>query len=617
MAKNKDSLASEIVGELKDLESRRKSLELEWIENFKKLWLDRKDLTEAEKDLIEKGITADVRVARLFSHFETKRPRIVNSIFSYDPIMRAKIIAETKIQNLKVLQIVVNKFMSEGLFVPFNHAFTQSLYTSVGWVGFSWDTQKYGDEAIDRINFTHYDTFNVYVPDTALSKGEVNVLYRRILKRRSYLEKHPKTYTNLDKIEKLNETEVNKTKNNTWAERMSVLNLITGKDEEARSYGALKDEDIVEIIERWDKDKVVSVANRKTIIREAEHIYPDIPMYPIRNYPSDTMFYGMDEIKLMADLPEYADEMKNLRLNIERRVAWPAALVSRKAKIRKEDLLPKPHQIIKTYDMDGYREVQRPDVKRILVDEEFISRQDMENVTGLYSYLKGGAAPRAETATTALTMKEAGMERMMSQVFFLNYDFFVPMAKDITSVLQDRMDAGVWINLSQNNSNPDMQRVTKQDIEGYVEWILSAYNIKSVADVNLQQNFLGMYDRMAGSPNVNRYELDKKAFEVFDFKNIDDLMVRGPEALIIDQMRDEDSEFGALLRQAANNPQLGEVLVMLMKAAMQRIQAGGQPGGGQPTEQGPPLSGVGNPAGGAAPMSMGRNQVGTGANLGI
>ena len=614
----KKAIAKNIVQEFSDLESRRKNKEKIWIDNYKKIWMYR-NYTEEEQDLLNRGITADVKQARHFSHFETKRPRISNTIFSYDPIMRALIEAEDSIKTFKVIQTVVNKFLRNGLHIPFNHALTQSLYTSVGWVGFNWDSDEYGGEVIEKIVFEMMDTFNTYVADTILERNNLEILYRRMFKKRSYLEKSD-NYKGIDKIKVQKSSDMASGNHNTWAERMDILNLVTGNKEEARSHGAKSDDDIIEIVERWEKDRVVTIANRTEIIRDTEHIFKGfLPFYPIRNYPSDSSFYGMDEVSLLADLPEYADEMKNLRLNIERRVAWPAALVSRKAKIKKEDLVPKPHQVIKTYDMDGYREVQRPDVKGILLDEEFISRQDMENSTGLFSYLKGGAAPRAETATTALTMKEAGMERIMTQIFHLNFDFFKPMCRDMTTVLQDKLDAGIWIAMApEGTDQQDISKVAKADIQGYVDWILSAYNIKSVADTNLQQNFIGLYDRLSKSTNIDKYELDKKALEVYDFKNIDDLMLHGPEAKLIQAIRTNE-QFGALILQAADNPQLQQILVTLVQAALQKSQGGGVPGGQAGGNNGTAVGpGVANPAGGAAPRSMGINSgVGGGEGLGF
>ena len=178
------------------------------------------------------------------------------------------------------------------------------------------------------------------------------------------------------------------------------------------------------------------------------------------------------------------------------------------------------------------------------------------------------------------------------------------MLEDMTAVLQDNLNKGVW--LQYGNKSP--KDISKSDLQAVIKWEISAFNIKSVSDINLQQNFLQLYDRLQKSDNVNTYELDRKLMQVFDIKNASEILLSGSQKQILDLLL-ANKEFASLMLQAVDNPEIlqsvmglmkinPEVLMQLTKLLGSKpMQPGGLPEGGMPPMPMGGMSGMPNMAG--------------------
>jgi hypothetical protein len=574
-SKTETGLLLDTFGALKD---KRTGYDDKWTENFKRLFMY-KEYTEEEAEDILLGIKADIKQPRELSHIETKRPRIINTIFSYDPIARAIPRTEYSVDKAKAAEALTNQIVRKKLYVPFFHALTQALYTGTGIFGMGMNTVRDGNAELDDVFFEYCDIFGFYVPDGYLEIWQAPFIFRRMLKPRSYLEKHSDRYKNIDDIPKLGSTsEI--ISDSYYVERQNILGFNQGAKETNSALGSRnKDDDIIELVERWEPDRVYTVANRKTVIRDADHKRGFIPFYGIKNYPTENTFYGLSEFDMTGDTFEYQEESKNLRVDIMRRVAYPAVLVSDKAKIADSDLVIRPYQVIRTADMEGYREVQRAEVKKSLYDEEFIGKQDQENLTGLFSYIKGGDAPRAETATTGLMMKEAGMERINTTIFYNSESCLKPLFSNLFTMLKDNLKLGMWAEVVDESGNLFPKKLKQADIDGIFEWVISAFEIKSIADINLQQNMMSLYDRYQKSSNVNLYELDKLMAKTFNIKNTNDLLIKGPQKKILDTII-ANKDFAQMMLQIVEDPQRIERFLQIM-GNLSKPQQGQNPGNGQ------------------------------------
>jgi hypothetical protein len=101
----------------------------------------------------------------------------------------------------------------------------------------------------------------------------------------------------------------------------------TDKQEKDMWYGSTMpnpEDDQVEVIERWTKDKCISIANRCAVIEDAENYYKAqgkaqgneyaeglMPFNDARDYVDESLFYAKGEIDFIADQQELLNDLTN------------------------------------------------------------------------------------------------------------------------------------------------------------------------------------------------------------------------------------------------------------------------------------------------------------------
>jgi hypothetical protein len=104
----------------------------------------------------------------------------------------------------------------------------------------------------------------------------------------------------------------------------------TDKQEKDMWYGSTVGEDanLVEVIEYWTKDRVISVANRSVVIEDSENYYKSkakmngdkyasglMPFAVLRDYVDGSLFYAKSEIDFIADQQELLNDLTNQNID--------------------------------------------------------------------------------------------------------------------------------------------------------------------------------------------------------------------------------------------------------------------------------------------------------------
>ena len=104
----------------------------------------------------------------------------------------------------------------------------------------------------------------------------------------------------------------------------------TDKEEKDMWYGStiVDDDNQVEVIEHWTKDRVISVANRSVIIEDSENYYKLkakqngekfarglMPFCTLRDYVDGSLFYAKGEIDFIADQQELLNDLTNQNID--------------------------------------------------------------------------------------------------------------------------------------------------------------------------------------------------------------------------------------------------------------------------------------------------------------
>lgn len=524
------------------LSDERMTLEERWIENYKKYHIYREYTTKEIEDL-DLGMKTDIRIPREFSYLETKKPRVINALFAARPIMKVNPLtnkAERPAENFEIMmQNDFLKYLYEAVF----YSTDQSLMYGPGVFYFYWLLKNENGELIDRPGFGFKDIFNFYIPKGYVKPQTAPFVINRVIKLKSELEKRArkgskgKGYFNLDKLTS-EQYEKNVTSGRNYVnERLEILDIAPS----GYNKGSLH-LDFVEVIECWSTKEIITLGNRDTLIRHDKNEFGFIPFFGIKSYPDSLTFYNKGDIDYMGDAPQYATDVKNLRMDILKKIAHPGQIVSRRAQIDPIDLIPKPYQTVYTYDMDGYREIKRSDVKSSMYNEEAIAEANIENSTGIYSYLKGGYAPRGETARTTIEMKEASMERLSTMVFFNSIVTFTDMAYKYLQYCRKKMDNKRFFRYMNKKGDIDYLELDKDDITEDFEIIPNNITFRTLASAEAQTNMIGMFDRLLRSGGINKYELNKLLLNSFDILGENKILLRDDETHIIEYLR-ENQQF--------------------------------------------------------------------------
>jgi len=597
-----------VTSRYKYLQNQRKNLEEHWFERcFRKYYLSR-DYTDEELFDIEMGIKSSIKLTTEMEYIQTKSPRVMSRFFNVKPIVKVLPNDKEAMEPARKMETSLDKDFRDHLFTPMDMSMNQCLMYGTGILTHGWLFKKEADNLIDRVFFDWVDLYGFYILPTYMDIQVAPYCIRRILKPLSYLK------ANCGKGKIYNETEVNKITGEELSEkdegenylgkRLQVLRLSSSKGSDEGSGKGDKKLSYVELLEHWENDRVMTVANRKYSIRNKEDnpfkFYK--PFFGMRDYVVPECFYGLGEIDVLADGPRYAEDQKNMRIDIEKRVAYPAVIVGKGAMVDPEDLVSRPAQVVRATDIEQVREFAKADVKRSLFMEENIANSDMENKTGLYSYLKGGYAPRGETATTTSQMMASGDERINKMIISNAISFLKPLAEKTAILKIENTKKGVWHRFTQFLSL-SFEELTGEKMQGDFSFEPTIVSAKTISDIALQQQILGIYDRLAKSPTVSRYGIDKFLCDAFDIPDTENILADDKEAKILQLLRENPDMIDKILMltQGVSRMEASRKAMGAGGAAMpvEAIEAGGPPEGmalggmplGEVSPEGMPLGG--------------------------
>lgn len=263
------------------------------------------------------GIT-DTFVPMTFSTVET----MTSALFGSRPRFNYYAPADKDGQNTEILNALVNNYWDQDKW-------------SIKVINWGRDMLRYGTSVIyvhwadNKPCIINVPIRDFFIDPTANSLETAKYMGRRYLTTKKELESYEivdleksqgdevvfkKKYSNLDKV--------NNTKNASGEN--------TDKEEKDMWYGSTvsEDADLVEVIEYWTADRVISVANRAVVIEDVENYfkakakqngdkYPKglMPFCALRDYVDGSLFYAKGEIDFISDQQELLNDLTNQNID--------------------------------------------------------------------------------------------------------------------------------------------------------------------------------------------------------------------------------------------------------------------------------------------------------------
>jgi len=182
-------------------------------------------------------------------------------------------------------------------------------------------------------------------------------------------------------------------------------------------------EPMVEIIERWDKDTLICVAEGK-LIRYRDNPFDDgiIPYYFYRSVVLDDYFVGMGCIEPNLDTEQLANTIINQRIDNLNRIIHKMIFVGATSGFKGKRIRFRPGGVEKLIDINQVKEFQLSDVTPSAYIEQQQAEKLMDAVNGDPEIARGEPTQRRTTATEASIRMAGASYRLDIKVQFAQYE---------------------------------------------------------------------------------------------------------------------------------------------------------------------------------------------------
>jgi hypothetical protein len=298
-------------------------------------------------------------------------------------------------------------------------------------------------------------------------------------------------------------------------------------------YGFDADRKIIEVVEYWDKDKIYTIGARKVILKEEDNPFDGLlPFVMARYVPIQHELYGIGIPEIALDLQEELNTVRNQRMDNVNLIINRMFIANKYADINLDQLVSYPGNVILTNDINAIKDLDTRDITKSAYMEEEIIKNDLDNATGEFMYLRGAPPERRETATGIVRLQQAGTARFDTIVKLLEFTVVRHIAK-----------MALWLDyqflpkeeLQKIIGDEDYDRLGSEKFyEQPIDVMLKQYNFQpmgssttAVKEVRIQQT-MQAYSLFNQDPQIDQTELKKMVLDALDIKNQSKLLLQPP-----------------------------------------------------------------------------------------
>ena len=367
--------------------------------------------------------------------------------------------------------------------------------------------------------FEHIDLFDFYPDPDGKSIEDMKWCIHRSFASLEEL-KGAGIYSNLDEVQELGAYSGDR----GIDLRLSEIGRGGGRTSDKRSRP-------IEILEYWEDDRVVAIANRAVVIRDEENPYWHMqkPFIAMRDTPVPHEFYGIGTVEPIRYLQEEKNARRNQRMDNVTLALQRMFIASRNAEINPADLKWRPGGVIWVSSeniSEAIQPITIPDVTASSVQEELMIDRDMDDATGASEFARGHMPTRGATATEIEQLAMATSARVDLKVRLMAYEGLRQIARHWVALNQQFMRQPRAIRITGRN---EWITVRPEDIAGEYDFIPAAANVESFANRDKIRSdiiqVLGLSANPVDSQIIDRRELWKRFLELSD--------VGDPESLLI------------------------------------------------------------------------------------
>ncbi len=286
---------------------------------------------------------------------------------------------------------------------------------------------------------------------------------------------------------------------------------------------------IVELLEYWEDDKVVTIANRAVVIRDESnpHKHGKKPFVKVVDQSVPHEFLGIGELEPIETAQYELNSIRNQRRDNATLALNRMWIIDNSANVDEDELVSDAGGVVHTNDMAGIRELIMPDVTASSYKEETEVKADIQQTSGVSDFTRGlgsdslandtatGISLIQEAANARFKLKlrnlEGGIQRIGKLMVSLNEQFITE--QKVVRIVGN--DGEIW------------DEIKPEDLRGNFDVQVEAGSTLPANDAVNRKQTLDAYQLFAGDPEVNQLELKRMVAEVVLPKaNLDKLLPR-------------------------------------------------------------------------------------------
>lgn len=312
-----------------------------------------------------------------------------------------------------------------------------SLMYSKGFVKVSWNfqtkTKTYMEPVVgkdDKITFEKkeksaveyddpmvevVDPFDVYVDPDATSLGDATYVIHRKTVPLEEIKQNP-NYSNTDKISMKDKKGI-QTSNYTH----DYLDEETRFAEGPPQKDGYKD--LVEILEYWESDRLIVVANRSTVLRDTPNPYnhKKLPFVELDDYRDPHKFYGQSELSVIDPLQREINAIRNQRRDYDNLALNPVVRMVPGTLRNPNSAVMSPGNVWMVSDLNSMDVFQLPQLQGTATDIEQQTAQDIKMSVAIDEIGIGLLPdnPQRRSATEVVTAQSMAGKRFAIKIALL------------------------------------------------------------------------------------------------------------------------------------------------------------------------------------------------------
>jgi len=458
-----------------------------------------------------------------YSVIESIVPRIVNAIFAAEPFVTVVPRESGDIQRAKIIEKLLSyQFFKTGFFAKAIQWIKDVCIFGIGILKVTWDFNE------DNPKIELVAPWNFY-PSPTSKTGDIPWCIHR-------------TIVDIDKLRKAQERGIyrNVEKIEPGGANINDYQQFAANDDEVKKWTEEEKKKKVEILEYWEKDRVVTIANREIVLRDEPNrfAHKSVPFICVPATPVPHEFYGIGYIEPIEYLSYELNDIRNQRMDNANMFINNMWLVNRNAGINYDDLVARPGQIIRGDDIspNGIREVRAALNPQFFAMEES-SKRDMQDATGMYDYARGVTPPRGETATAITSLQQMAQIRFQMTTRLIVELGIKPLASMMTDLNQQFITREKIVSIVGDKVLETPLIVEPEHIQGRYDFIPKAIAVDPEVAKPIRRRQLLEFMQIVAPlvangqlPGFNMLKFVRLVLETFDIKELESLFEEQPPA---------------------------------------------------------------------------------------